>query len=65
MFPPNVWRWIVALGLGFFAGVFTGIADSATFPGFYTLFRDGVIEMIPTAVALRMTLAKKVAGPAK
>lgn len=65
-FPPNFWRWVVALGLGFFAGVFTAIADSSTFPGFYTLFRDGVIEMVPALIALRMTLDKKkgAAGPA-
>lgn len=65
MFSRNFWRWVLALGLGFFAGVFTAIADSATFPGFYPLFRDGVISMIPAFVALRMTLdkTKGAAGP--
>lgn len=65
MLPRNFWRWAAALGLGFFAGVFTAVADSPTFPGAYTLFRDGIVEMIPCVVALRMTLSKKGTGPAK
>lgn len=65
MLPRNFWRWAAALGLGFFAGVFTAVADSPMFPGWYTLFRDGIVEMIPCVVALRMTLTKGSAPAAK
>ena len=31
--PRNFWRWVLAVGLGFLAGVFVAIADSPVFPG--------------------------------
>jgi hypothetical protein len=54
--PSNSWRWAAALALGFFAGVFTVISDSAAWPGWYPVIRGGVVDMIPAAVALKMTL---------
>ena len=56
--PSNTWRWIFALALGFLAGMLTVIADSASWPGFYPLVRGGVIDMLPTSVALKITLTK-------
>ena len=40
--------------LAFAAGAFTAIADSTTWPGLYAVFRDGIIEMVPVIVALKV-----------
>lgn len=57
--PSNTWRWVGALLLGFLAGALTVIADNTAWPGWYPLIRGGVIDMVPTAVALKMTLSPK------
>ena len=50
----NQWRWVGSLGLAFLAGVVTAISDSKTWPGLYTVFRDGLVEMVPVLVALKV-----------
>ena len=60
--PSNTWRWIGALLLGFLAGAFTVIADNTAWPGAYPIIRGGVIDMIPTAIALKMTLTPKMSA---
>ena len=51
---PNAWRWVGSLAVAFLAGVVTAISDSKTWPGLYTVVRDGVIEMVPVLVALKV-----------
>ena len=51
---PTAWRWVGSLAVAFLAGVVTAVSDSKTWPGLYTVFRDGVIEMVPVLVALKV-----------